>query len=222
MAEHTPQRAKSRVETWRKRYALVSDILTPQRLGLLLAVALLAMVGVVGGWQAVEGVDAPEVPVVKVGETIKATPFEVTVRRARHFEELKPTLYPVKGYRYLVVSLDVTARKDRYVDAETLRSALSLDAPGLKTLPLASGPTPERPRLLRGLDALGARTYQPGLATSTIAVWEQELGAPIPDEVTVTLSAHTWRQWIMDGAWRWSDATPVARVTLPVDAVEAP
>ena len=213
---------ETKLDVARKRYALVSDLLTPQRLGLVLAVALLGLIGAVGGWDAIEGVEAPEVPRVEVGEPIKAHPFEITVRRARHFDALEGALYREEGQRYLVVSLDVTLRNDVHVPGETLRDALHLDAPGLKMLALKSGPSPERPRLLRGLDALDARTYQPGLEVPTIAVWQQEVGAPIPDEVTVTFDRQTWRASSLDGSMRWFDPTPVARVTLPLEALEAP
>lgn len=222
MADHTPQRAESRLETWRKRYALVSDILTPQRLGLLLAVALLGIVALAGGWQAVEGVEAPETPKVAVGDKIAATPIEVSVRRARHFDELKPSLPRTDGYRYLVVSLDLTLRNDEFVSAYDLQRAIALDAPGLKSTPLRSGPRIDDPRLLRGLDGLDAKAFQPGLPTPTIAVWQQALTEPIPAEVTVTFAQQTWRQSVLDGAWRWSDPSPVARVTLPVEALEPP
>jgi len=218
VAEHTPQRAASRLETWRKRYALVSDILTPQRLGLLGAVALLGVLGAFGGWQAVEGVDAPEVPLAKVGEPVDVAPFEITVRRARHFDELRPALYPTDGYRYLVVSLDVTSHNKTPVAGLDFKPAITVDAEGLQTV----GDRPEAPRLLRGVDALDARSFQPGLTTSTIVVWQQADSTPVPAEVTVTLSAQTWRQSVMDGGWRWSDPAPVARVTLPVEALEAP
>ncbi len=222
MAEHTPERAKSRLEPWRKRYALVSDILTPQRIGLLLAVALLGVVALAGGWQAVEGVEGPETPKVAVGEKIVATPMEVTVRRARHFEELKPSLPRADGYRYLVVSLDLTLRHERYVSGVELAPAISLDAAGLKTTPLRSGPKINDPSLLRGLDGLPARTYQPGLATSTIVVWQQALTEPIPTEVTITFAKQTWRQSVLDGGWGWYDPAPVARVTLPLEELDAP
>lgn len=221
MAEDTPQHAPSRWDPWRKRYALVSDILTPQRLGLVLAVALLGVVGLIGGPDAVEGVDAAEVPVVEVGTPIAATPFEVTVRRARHFDELKGTLHPTDGFRYLVVSLDVTLRNDRHSEYGDLRRALHLDAPGLKTIELASGPRVEDPRLLRGLDAIDAYAFQPGLDTPVIAVWQQDATAPIPATVTLTLDRQTWRASSMDNAWRWHDPTPVARVTLPLEKLEA-
>lgn len=222
MADPTPRRAKSRWEPWRKRYALISDIASPQRIGLLLAVALLALVGALGGLDAVEAVETPQTPVVAVGETIKAKPFEVTVRRARHFNELKPALYAQEGYRYLVVSLDVTLRNDRYVHALDLKTAVEVDAVGLKTVTYGGTSRPEDPVVLRGMDSLGLRTLQPGLTTSTIFVWQQEVSTPIPDTVTITLSAQTWRKSSLDSSWRWFDPTPVARVTLPLEALEVP
>lgn len=220
MAEHTPQRAVSRWEPWRKRYALVSDILTPQRIGLVLAVALLGIVGVVGGWDAVEGVETPEVPVVEVGTLIEAAPFEVTVRRARHFERLPNTLPSADGFRYLALSLDVTVRNDQWVSFTDLKNAVRLEADSLRPLGDEPGRRPD-PTLLRGLDALPVRSLQPGLTTSTIVVWQQSTDVPVPNTVTVELDQQTWRQSTLDGGWRWSDGAPVARVTLPVEALDA-
>lgn len=207
--------APSRLQRAAKWYSHVSDILTPQRIGLLLGAALLAVVGIFGGWDAAG--EAVEKPVARVGDVVTADPFEFTVSRARFFDELAPPFYREEGYRYLVVSVDVTNTAPEYVDSFVLAGSATLDADGLRTIDLATGPKVLEPRVVRTADSLSERTFQPGLTNNVVLAWQQDIGEAIPDEVTVTFSQHTWRRSTMDESLGWRDPVPAARVTLPLE-----
>ena len=201
-----------------KVYGLVSDILSPQRVGLLIAVAVLLGFGWLGGWnEAVAETD--ELPVVKAGEAHPATPFEITVKKAFHAARVDPILPTVDGRRYLLVTADVVNTSDRPVLVSTLTDDLTLDAHGLATSPSQSGPVAHHPLAYRINDALGARAFSPGVTVPVVFAWEQDATVDVPAHVTVTVPAHAWRASTMDGDLGWRDPTPAFRVTLDVVAL---
>jgi hypothetical protein len=83
-------------------YGHVSDVLTIPRIGALLGLVVIVLVGAVGGWGGATEA-AEEAPTAAVGTPIEAEPFEVTVRRARFFDELRPSFYAEDGFRYLAL-----------------------------------------------------------------------------------------------------------------------
>lgn len=215
----TPDRPPTRLERWKGRYDLVSDIFTPQRLGLALAVVLVAVVGAVGGPGLVEAVEA-EVPVVEPGTKVAAAPFEVTIRKARHGAELKPVAYRADGVRYLFVVADVTVTGREPVDAEAVRAALTLDAERLRAIPSRREPGVTRrepPQAHRTSDSLRAATLQPGIDYELVFTWQQDATVPVPAQVTATVHGHTWRESMLDGSHGWRDPAAVALVTVPVE-----
>ncbi len=211
----SPAQRMTRLKKASKVYGLVSDILTPQRLGLLAAVAVLLGFGWLGGWnEAVAETD--DIPVVKAGDAHAAKPFEITVKKAFHADKLSPILPAIDGRRYLLVTADVVNTSDRPMLAGTLTSDLTLDATGLTTLEFRDGPVSAKPQVYRINDTLGARAFSPGVTVPVVLVWQQDTTATIPGQVTVTVPAHTWRASSMDGAQDWRDPEPAFRVTLDV------
>ncbi len=199
-------------------YGHVSDVLTLPRIGAILGLVLILATGAVGGWGAASQA-AEEVPPTAVGVAIEAAPFELTVRRARHFEELRPAFYPEEGFRYLALSVDVTNTTGEPVPAVVLAGAATLDALGLRTTGLSSGPRTNDPTVVRTADGLTQRTFQPGLTTTVVLVWQQDLGESPPAEVAVSLGGHTLRRSAMDGSTGWRDPEPVAVVALPLETL---
>lgn len=205
-----------RATTW---YGYVSDVLTPQRVGLLLGAALLAGVSLGGGLGlATEALDA--IPVVEQGEIAAATPFEVTVKRARVFDELATLLPAEPEYRYISVSVDVTNASQEFVSAGILTNGVNLDVRGLRSIELTSGAVPLAPQAIRTSDSLSQSTFQPGLTTNVVLVWQQAKDEAIPDDITVTFDQYTWRRSAMDRSFGWHDASPAVRLTLPLEPME--
>ncbi len=202
-------------------YGHVSDVLTVPRIGALLGLAVIVIVGAIGGWgAATEG--AEEVPASAVGVPIEAAPFEATVRRARFFDELRPSFYAEEGFRYVALSVDVTNTSNEPVPSSTLAQAAAIDVDGQKAADLESGPRPVDPWVVRTADGLTQHTFQPGLAVNVVLVWQQDAARPLPEEVTVTLGRHTLRASSMDGTLGWRDTEPVAVVVLPLEPLAEP
>ena len=117
----------TRFERARTVYELVSDVVTPQRIGLVLAALVLLVAGIAGGFDAVSAAD-DDTPTAAVGEVVDAAPFEITIKRARYGTELKPIAYRQDGRRHLFVTLDVRSKDRLPVPAGILLNAVRIDA----------------------------------------------------------------------------------------------
>lgn len=199
-----------------KTYALVSDILTPQRVGLFLAFALLLGIGLFGGWDAAV-TEVDDVPRGEPGVAATVAPFRVEVRRARYGASLAPAFPARDGVRYWFVTVDVTNTSGRPVAKALLTEDATLDLPGLQAAWSSERAIPTAHRLA---DGLVQEHYQPGLTTRIVLVWQQDNAEPLPDDVTLTLASHTWRASSLDGGLDWRDATPGLVVTLPAEPLQ--
>lgn len=216
-----PPKQPSRLKRAAKAYSYVSDIFTPQRIGLFLAAGVLAVVGMFGGWGAA-GDAAQDIPTAEVGEPGETTPFTVTPTRARVFDELGGVYYAEEGYRYIVVIMDVENTSAEFTSTTPLRQGTTLDVDGLRTLELDSGPKIVEPTVLRGADSLTQYTFQPGLPTNVVLAWQQHVESPIPDEITITFSDFSWRRSVMDDSMGWRDPTPAVTYVLPLEPLDEP
>lgn len=205
-----PDPEPTRLQRAKKAYGVVGDILTPGRIALLVAALVLLVTGLVGGWEAATATD-DDTPVVTAGKPQDVTPFEITVQRLRHGDEL-PGVAPLsETHRYLFLVLDVTNTTDAPVDFTKLARAITIDADGLLTTPDG---IVHRPQVYRGNDGLLARTYPPGVVTPTVLVWSQDRDVPPPDEVGLTLNAFIWRYSAVEERESWFDEEPTATMTL--------
>ena len=216
--EETPP---TRLQRLAALYGHVSDVLTIPRIGALLGLVVIVLVGAVGGWGGATEA-AEEAPTAAVGTPIEAEPFEVTVRRARFFDELRPSFYAEDGFRYLALSVDVTPTATEPVGGAVFARAATLEVPGLRTIDLSSGPKVADPQVVRTADGLTQHTFQPGLTTNVVLVWQQEIGETLPAQVSLTLARHTLRRSSMDGTLGWRDPSPVAGVTLALEPLAEP
>ena len=205
----------TRFERAKKVYELVSDVVTPQRIGLVLAALVLLVAGIAGGFDAVSAAD-DDTPTASVGEVVDAAPFEITVRRARHGTELKPIAYRQDGRRHVFVTLDVRSTATLPVPAGILLNAVRIDVPGLATTASGSLATPNG---YRTGDGLSVRSLQPGVTVPVVLVWQQDAAAPVPETLTVTVNRQTWRTSTLEDSESWFDPEPARVVTLPVEAL---
>lgn len=217
MTTQQPLTRFQRAVSW---YKNVADIFTPQRVLLGCGVAAIGIVGLWGGWgDATEA--AQTTPVVEVDDTFSATPFAITVKSARVFDEISGPFPPEDGYRYLALVVDVTNTSNEPVSAGIVHDGLVLDAPALRVIELDSGPSPMAPSTVRTVDSLSQRTFQPGVTTNVVLAWQQQTSAAIPEHVTATFSQHTWRRSTLDDVFGWRDPVPAATLTVPVQPLEA-
>lgn len=232
MADQTPRRAlpdaradntgespvlvvPTRFERARTVYELVSDVVTPQRIGLVLAALVLLVAGIAGGFDAVSAAD-DDTPTAAVGEVVDAAPFEITIKRARYGTELKPIAYRQDGRRHLFVTLDVRSKDRLPVPAGILLNAVRIDVPGLATNASGSLATPTA---YRTGDGLSVRSLQPGVTVPVVLTWQQDAAAPVPETLTVTVNRQTWRTSTLEDSESWFDPEPVRVATLPVEAL---
>ncbi|MFZ2426986.1 MAG: hypothetical protein WAW71_02445 [Propioniciclava sp.] len=232
MAEQTPRRAlpptsgsttddapaqrahTSRFVRWRERYSLVSDILTPQRLGLALAAIVLLVTGAFGGLDAVTSDDPDETPAGQANQPLSIGPATITVMRLRNADALPPIASAQAGTTYLFGVLQVVNTSSEPLGATAVASALALDVPGI-------APGQAAPSLYRIDDSLGARTFQPGVPVNVVAVWPTT-SQDAPAEAHLTLSTLTWYEYFSSADAEWQVQESAFIVTLPVEELAEP
>lgn len=188
--------------------------------GALLAVGgllILLVVGLFGGWDRATAARVETLATVAPSATATAEPFAIQPRKAFHADELQPIAFPQDGVRYLMVTFQVTNEADIPTTALRNPQTIVIDAEGLATFDSGSVADPE---LYRLGDALAAPALQPHLPSTLVAVWKQDASTPVPDEVTVTFSGHTYREASFGTGKDWLDPLPAFQVTLPVEEVD--
>ncbi len=209
-----PPNQPSRLKRAKEGYKLVSDIFTPGRIVLLVAVLFIGAVGLWGGWDVV-GEDA-NLPRTEMGEASDVKPFEVNPATAHYFDEIEWVLPVEEGYRYIALMMDVENTSDTVVLNTVLMDSVQIDLEGLKQLDTGDELIPARPQVIRVADALGQRSFQPGLPVQVILVWQQESGVEPPSELAVTFSENTWRRSTLDEQMAWLDPKPAIQYVLPL------
>lgn len=213
-SSRAPEEEQTPLQKAAETYDLVSDIVTPQRIMLLLAALVLLVVGIFGGWQAVE--DAEEnLPATERSQVIEADPFEIAVNRVRWAPSLDPIAPKRDGKRHLFVVMDVTNTWDRPLPAATLTDAVRLEADGLTE---AYGKVEVASYRLG--DGLQSGHLQPNLTTPTVLVYSQDASLPLPEELTIVVRKHTKRPNSMTQSIGWYDAKELTEVTVPVEEVK--
>lgn len=197
-------------------FGLFGDDLDRGTLSLLLAGGLFAGIGATGGWAGADAVEQA-VPVAAASTVASAAPLDVTVKKAYAADAI-PTLAPAKaGSRFLLVTVTVTNTSVRPVEARIAAASFQVDAPGLRYLGRVVEPPAARPEIVRAVDGSALGALQPGVTQNLALIWEQDVTAATPQEVTVTALSHTWRTSALDGSKQWLDPTAGATVTLPVE-----
>lgn len=191
--------------------------------GVGLALAVLLASGAFGGLDDTR-TEAPRV--VPTATAVDVAPFRVTVERVRAGTDLGVSSIPQPEGRYLLVSLRVAVPDDEEgsVPWGVLRDLVRLEgARGLVGPYHSDGdPVPARPeevvptQLVSSDDAEGLGDLAPGLEYPVVVLFQQVDTEPVPDEVTVVLSAHRWRKDSIDQVEGWHDPAAAVRVTVPV------
>lgn len=213
----------TRLERWKSRYDLVSDIFSPKRLALLAAVLVLGIVGLVGGWDKVDAAERA-LPTAAPGEVVHTRVVDVAVVRARQGDAIEGLLRKEDGVRYVFVVARITVTGDRPITGDIIKQLLTIDVPGLATYPSKvdpSGRAVTPPELSRTSDALPAITLQPSLTYDVAFVWKQDAAERVAEQLTATIHDHTWRRSSLDGSMGWRDATPLTTVTVEVAQVRS-
>lgn len=187
--------------------------------GLMAGLAVLLVSGAFGGLG--ETPDAPP-RAVALRTAVDVEPFTVSVERVREGRDLGVASVSEPDGRYLLVSTRLTARGDRSVGYGVLEDLVRIEgASGLVPRgfgggsPPASGEVPPS-AVLSADDAELMGDPAPGLTYPVVFLFEQQASAPVPSEVTVVLSAHTWRRSNVEERMDWFDPVPAVRVRATV------
>ncbi|GAB6898195.1 hypothetical protein [Kineosporia succinea] len=185
---------------------------------------ILGVTAAFGGLEEAEG--SGESTPVKVGTTMRADPFEITIKRLVWADEL-PGVYTVEnGSRWLAIVADVKNTSDETLEPFYAREAVTVNGvdglvsePELDTSTLADDDRTDRHRadqLLHYADSGDLNPLQPGISYEAAFLYEQRGTTEAPDQVTVQLVGHTLRDDTFQGTESWFDAAVVAESTLPV------
>lgn len=193
----------------------------PANAGTALLVVVLIISLPFGGWRPAA---QDEIPQVQAGEAVTAAPFEIRILDAVYGEDLGGHLSP-EGFhdaRHVMVVLSLRNTSDLTLSLLDLRDSLTIsglpepagagggpeDEPGQgwSTVLDVDGPPQALSGLAPGMD------YIVGLHHRTLATDE----ALSEVELTVSLSAKTYRQQSVSDLYRWMDPTLVATVSVPL------
>lgn len=202
---------------------LASDIVSPKTIALAVAVLMIVVTGLLGGWGAATE-EAETVPTLAPGEKVTLGPFDVSFRKARWADELKPLAYAEKGVRYYFFPATVTNTSDRALQAPTLTSMLDPALTGRTGFQGRSGFVPDRGVAWRLDNSTLARHLQPGMTYELVFVFKQKNTEPLPAEAAVDITPVVWRTNMVFGGKEWMPDIDGAqhRLVVPVEKYEAP
>jgi hypothetical protein len=178
-------------------------------------VALVAVVGLAGGFDRVA---AGELPVVAEDEPNQGEPWNVTVTGAVLAADLEPAVLYEDGYWLAVIAdVEVTAGESRTDLAEILYVT---GVEGLAREHTERGSYPgatfaDDIRLVR--DGTAAASLHPGLPERVAFLWELAIDTPPPAEVHIEIIGKTYRESVLTGAMEWLDGAARAQLTVPVE-----
>ena len=184
-------------------------------LGLGLFLVALVVSGLFGGWAQAR--DAT--PGLTVGEPVGTAPVEITVVEAATSMDLGVWGFGPTDGRYVVVVADIRTENDTSIPALQLRDIMRLrDLPGIAPVGVSPDRAPEDipARLVVAADGTPLQDLGPGMTYRTWFVWQQQPGAPEPEQITVETYSMTWRRSNVDDTMRWFDPSVTARGDVPV------
>lgn len=212
-ANPSPAGSSTRLQRAKDAYDLVSDVLTPQTLFILLAAAIIAITGLLGGWNTIATAEKA-LPTVAPSATATASPFALSLDKGASFSEMKEIgLYPMPKSRYVMVSVRATNLTKAPVSVDVLGQALTPQLDGRATLPNGGL---ERPRVFQVTDGQPVLTLQPGLPYHLAVVWRQDSSAPAPGTLQVDLNSATFRISSIDASTDWRDPEATHSVTISI------
>jgi len=171
------------------------------------AVAALAIIPF-GGWSSNASSHQP----VQLGlnEPNDGLPWKITVTGGRLLDDQPPLVASVSGDRWIVIlaTVEITADESRNDLSDALRVS---GAEGLVT------DFDDAPVMVALVSDFSYGPYlQPGLAEQLAFGWQQDLGAPVPTQVQVTIFGKTLRRSSLTNSMEWLDNAPRAVVTVPI------
>lgn len=151
------------------------------------------------------------------GARTSATPFAITVERARWLTDLGGTVAKPRG-RYIAVVATIRNTSDHPAYSSEIQRAVRLT--GVPSI--YAGPNDDElvdsadadPRVLVIADGTTLTAAVPGVTFEVVYLWDQASTSEPPSSVGIDLVAHTWRRSSLDDQMMWFDPTVVRRGTI--------
>ncbi len=199
---------------------MFEEVASPITLIVLVAGLLLALVGLLGGWQRVRAAETT-VATATAGEAIMAGPFTITIADA-WFADPTPD-FMAADTRAVLVRGTVTNTSDAPVAPLTLSDLVRIELPGCVRNGADADPAScpymgiERTWDLKTMPGLGTvGMLQPDVPTAFVMTFTQKPTAAKPTELRMSVRTATWRASSLDGQMMWLDPEPVKELTLPL------
>ncbi|MCE1177630.1 MAG: hypothetical protein LWW86_01140 [Micrococcales bacterium] len=187
-----------------------------RQLGVIAFLAALLVSGLFGGLEQAPA-DPPKAVVAE--QPVTTGPLVLTVAKAKHGTDLAvPGIGKTPG-RYLLLAVDAKVVGDEPLEPQVLKESVRLeDAPGLVSGTHTERPAQEEPApyVINVLDGGPVDWLAPGIPYQLAMVWEQQPGAPLPQELTVQVRDLTHRPDSITQQLSWRDPVVVARGRLPL------
>lgn len=207
---------------WSHTHASRRRIVTPFRVVLVGLLAVVVVIGVLGGWRRADRAGA-DVPTIQPGETVSGLPFAITPKRAEWTTSTEEPFFTKEGERLIVLVLELETMADFPVHAHVLSGELITDIQSAEGTEFLPGFFRRTARLTyRTIDQQTAAAVSPALPQEIGFVFAQPTATPLPDEVTVLLPTLTWREHSGGIGHNWFDPAVTAQVTLPVERMTEP
>jgi hypothetical protein len=191
-----------------------------RHLGVGVAIIVLGATAAFGGLEAAAGTD--RLPPVRIGEKTLVAPYDITIKKVVWVDEL-PDVYPSqRGNRWLAITATVRNTHDvsLYGAVELAQAVTLSDVDGLVRTPDRGTDRVRSSYQKQIMDNSDLTPVQPGIDYAMVFLFEQKATAAPPEQVSVALVGHTWREDSIDKSEKWLDPTVVATSTLPM--VELP
>ena len=190
-------------------------------LGVGVTVIVLGVTALFGGLADAD-VAVPRVSGLRIGETVRAEPYEITVRKVLWVDEL-PNVFPTEqGNRWLAITATVrnTHSESLFGAVELADSLAMTGVDGLVKEPEKGTDRVESTYRKVLADTSDLSPVSPGLPYEMVYLFELKSSVTPPAEVTLQVVRHTWRENSLDQSMGWFDPAVVAQSTLPM--VESP
>lgn len=212
--EETPVEEPARPGRSRVAERLLNQPL--RNLGVGVAAVVLGVTAAFGGLEPSTGTD--RLPPVQIGVKTLVAPYEIKINKVIWVDDL-PNLYPTeRGNRWLALTATVrnTHETSLYGAAELAASVTLSGVDGLvrKPEPGADRVRSSYQRVI--LDNTDLQPVQPGIDYTMVFLFEQKAASAPPNQVSVQLVGHTWRQDSIDKTDKWLDPTVIATSTVPM------
>ncbi|GLY32982.1 hypothetical protein [Kineosporia sp. NBRC 101731] len=192
--------------------------------GVGVTVLILGVTAAFGGLEEADGSD--EATAIKVGTTMTAAPFDITIKRLVWADELPGVSTMENGSRWLAIVADIENTSDKSLAPFYAQEAVTVNGvDGLVSEPefdLTTADDDDRTdrhgadQLLHYADSGTLNPLQPGLTYEAAFLYEQRGSAPATDVVTVQIVGHTLRANSLDQTEMWLDPAVIAESALAV------